>query len=210
MHSTMGLVDVIDRIKSVPFQGKRRVIAIAGSPASGKSTLSEAIIRAFPNSQILPMDGFHLDNKVLREQGLLLRKGAPQTFDVVGFKHLVGRLKQENDLYIPTFDRALDRSIGGAGHISSNVDTVIVEGNYLLLDQPGWRDLKPFWDMSIALATSSDVLRARLIERWLDYGYTPQEAREKVEENDLPNAELVQKFGTTADLTLSHIEGLAR
>ena len=39
------------------------------------------------------MDGFHLDNDILAARGLLQVKGAPETFDLVGFAGLISDLK---------------------------------------------------------------------------------------------------------------------
>lgn len=183
-------------------------MGLAGAPASGKSTLAEALARAVPRACVVPMDGFHLDNAILSTRGLLARKGAPQTFDAAGFAHLMARLRREEDVIYPLFDRSLDRAIAGAGHVSHEVETVVVEGNYLLFDSPVWRDLIGLWDLSINLTVCEETLRTRLIERWLDYGYTPDEARRKAEENDLPNATLVQEASLKADLSIAAVEGL--
>jgi pantothenate kinase len=78
--------------------GERILVAIAGPPGAGKSTLAEALAaslnRARPESAaVIPMDGFHYDDAILEQRGLRSRKGSPATFDVNGFRHLLGRLK---------------------------------------------------------------------------------------------------------------------
>jgi fructokinase len=67
------------------------------------------------------MDGFHLDNRLLIARGLLARKGAPETFAASAFVHLVRRLKEEQEVVYPVFDRALDIAIAGAGVSTLNV-----------------------------------------------------------------------------------------
>ena len=98
------------------------------------------------------MDGFHLDNHVLDALGLRHRKGAPQTFDVAGLLALLARLQSEDVLYYPTFDRARDLSIAGSGQITAETTTVVVEGNYLLLDAPQWREIAGFAHAKVFLA----------------------------------------------------------
>ncbi|QFT59221.1 Pantothenate kinase [Sulfitobacter sp. THAF37] len=197
------LTDLSDRIRATPFSGTRRLVALVGAPASGKSTLAEALAEKDQTMQVVPMDGFHLDNAILSDRGLLRRKGAPETFDVAGFVHLVKRLGVEDDVVFPLFDRARDQSIAGAGAIRPDTQTVLVEGNYLMLDQPGWRDLAPLWDLSVRIDVPLDVLRDRLLQRWADHGYSPAEAAEKANGNDLPNAALVLENGLPCDVVVA-------
>jgi len=149
------------------------------------------------------MDGFHLDNALLSERGLLSRKGAPETFDAAGFIHLIRRLKAEDDVVFPRFDRSLDMSIAGAGVIRPETTTILVEGNYLMLDQPVWRDLRQIWDLSVGIDVSLQVLEQRLLQRWIDHGYTPQDAQAKAEGNDLPNAKLVLENAYPCDIVIT-------
>lgn len=191
------------RIGAVAYTGKRRIVALAGPPASGKSTLAETLERNDSTMQVVPMDGFHLDNALLTERGLLSRKGAPETFDAAGFIHLIRRLKTEDDVVFPRFDRSLDMSIAGAGVIRPETTTILVEGNYLMLDQPVWRDLRQTWDLSVGIDVSLQVLEQRLLQRWIDHGYTPQDAQAKAEGNDLPNAKLVLENAYPCDIIIA-------
>ena len=213
MHSAMGMNqttcdmdDLIGQVLQSPRRSKRRVVAIAGAPASGKSTLAASLVAALNNAgcaaQLVPMDGFHLDNRILVERGQLDRKGAPHTFDADGLLQIAAQLGSDKPLVYPIFDRRLDMSIAGAGHIETGCDTVVIEGNYLLMDAPIWRDMAAHWDFSIMLECSMDVLEARLVQRWLDYGLTQEEAQVRARANDLPNAQLVSDTAMVADLTL--------
>ena len=197
------LEKLVTRIKAAPMRGKRRLVAVAGAPASGKSTLAEVLAAADASFCMVPMDGFHLDNGVLRDRDLLHRKGAPETFDVAGLRHLVTRLAQEDEVIYPSFDRRLDRAIAGSGVVGPAIETVILEGNYLLLDRPGWRDLAALWDLSIRLDVPAEVLETRLMQRWLDHGYSPQDATRKVHQNDMLNANTVIADALPADITLT-------
>ena len=191
------------RIIATRASGARKVIGLAGAPASGKSTLAEQLAAMIPTAQVVPMDGFHLDNSVLEPLGLLPRKGAPETFDATGFVALVARLGQGGALRYPTFDRDSDAVVDDGGHLDASCDTVIVEGNYLLLDEPPWAQLRGLFDLSIFLDVPVEVLQARLVQRWLDQGLSPDAALARAQGNDLPNATTVQARSMRADVTIS-------
>ena len=187
----------------------RSVVAVVGAPGSGKSTLAERLAsrinEASPGSAaVLPMDGYHFDDRVLMSRGLRARKGAPETFDVGGLLHMLGRLKrnEEEEIAVPVFDRALEIARAGASLIPRSVSRVIVEGNYLLLDRPPWRGLRPFFDITVAIVVPEDVLRQRLVERWQGYGLSPKEVEAKLELNDLPNGRFVASNSVPADFIL--------
>ena len=124
--------------------------------------------------------------------GLLPRKGSPATFDVLGFIELVKRAKQTKaDLFVPIFDRRLDRSINAGALIPQNTQFVIAEGNYLFLDEEPWNQLFELFDQRVALTAEFETLKTRLIQRWLEHGHTQLEATERAMANDIPNAKTV-------------------
>lgn len=184
--------------------GRRALVALAGAPGSGKSTLADrlasALTAAGRQAQVVPMDGFHLDNRVLDARGLRARKGAPETFDLAGLRHLAERLIAERHVVYPLFDRARDLAVAGAGEIPQACDTVVLEGNYLLFDQPGWRDLRPLWDVAIRLDVAEAELRRRLVQRWLDHGLPQRDAEARADGNDMVNARLLVENALPADL----------
>lgn len=204
------LTDLAQTILQTPYAGRRRLVALAGAPASGKSTLADALADTLRAEgacvQVVPMDGFHLDNAILNARGLLARKGAPQTFDAAGFVQLVGRLRHETSVVYPLFDRARDIAIAGAAEVGAQCDTVIVEGNYVLFDQPLWRSLAAIWDSSIRLDVPKDILEQRLVARWVAHGLDVQVALVLAQENDLPNAQMVLEHMLPATLTLDAME----
>lgn len=207
--------DVFQRITQFPTDGRRRLVALAGPPGSGKSTMARRLCKrlcgAGREAQVVPMDGFHLDNRLLEMRGLLARKGAPETFDLDGFASLIGRLHGQEAVVFPTFDRSRDIAIAGAGAVEKTCQFVIVEGNYLLLDEPGWRRLAPHWDLSVWLDLSMDELQQRSVNRWLKYGFTRQQARERALTNDLPNARRAMAAITGHDMEIGRaIRGGAR
>jgi len=153
-------------------------------------------------SQVVPMDGFHLDNVILSERQLLARKGALETFDVGGLLNLVKRVANDDQVFYPKFDRARDLSLAGAGVIANDCDTIIIEGNYLLNVAPTWRELSQYWDLSIQIDIPITVLEERLIGRWLSLGLSLDQATARAKENDLVNAEIVRSTSGVADVTI--------
>lgn len=183
------------RVQAPAAGARRKIIAVAGPPASGKSTLAKLLCarlnaRGMPCG-LLPMDGFHLDNSLLEPRGLLAQKGAPETFDIAGFASSVLRVAQGGSVFVPTFDRDREIAIAASAEITADMRVVVAEGNYLFLNEPGWVDLRPLWDMTVLLAPPLDVIEARLTERWQSYDYTPARLRAKIDGNDLPNARRV-------------------
>lgn len=210
----MTLQDNAQRIAGTALEraGERPrfVIALAGPPGVGKSTLSEALLAAFDAhgeaASIVPMDGFHLDNAVLEDRGDLDRKGAPFTFDADGFAALLHRLRRpsDRDIAIPVFDRLHDLSRAGGRVIPAGHRFLIAEGNYLLLDRAPWRDMADLFDMTVMLTAPAEILRARLIRRWIDHNLAEADAVARAMHNDIPNAELVLHASRAADITLQN------
>ncbi|VXB64392.1 MULTISPECIES: nucleoside triphosphate hydrolase [unclassified Bosea (in: a-proteobacteria)] len=185
-------------------RGRRRiVVGLAGAPGAGKSTLSERLLAALPAGEAaqVPMDGFHFDNAVLDAMGLRHRKGAPQTFDCAGLKATLRRVRSdEGEVAVPLFDRRADLARAGAAIIPADARFVLVEGNYLLLDQAPWSELAPLFDLTIFIDVPMAELERRLLARWTDLGRSEEAARAWVEGNDLPNARLVVENSRRADI----------
>lgn len=203
---TTAVTLVSDRVHELRETQDRVVVAIAGAPGSGKSTLAREIGRRL-NSQrcptvVVPMDGFHLDNAILDTMGLRPRKGAPETFDVRGFVHLIKRLQARDHVYAPAFDRTRDLSVAGAVDVPPDMPVVIVEGNYVMFDEPVWNVLPGIWDLSVRLDVPITELRARLIQRWLNQNLSRAAATRRAEGNDIPNANRVIAKALPCDITV--------
>ena len=198
---------IADAARALPAAPARHLVAIAGPPGAGKSTVAQLAQRQLEQTGIpcglLPMDGFHYDNAVLEDRGLLARKGAPETFDIAGFRALLDRLLRENEVAIPEFDRALDKSIAARAIIRGDQRLVLVEGNYLLLNEPGWSDLRSFWAATVFLNIGLQKIEARLTDRWLQHGLTPDAAKARALANDIPNARRIIRNSVPGDLVLS-------
>jgi pantothenate kinase len=183
----------------------RYIVAVAGAPGAGKSTFGAALVEALEaavpgRAVLMPMDGYHFDNAVLAERGLLARKGSPETFDVAGLDHALGRIRAgDGPVAVPVFDRDLDLARAGARLIRPEQAIVVVEGNYLLLERSPWDLLAVRFDRTVFLDVPMAVLRRRLLDRWLGYGLDAAEAEARAEGNDLPNAALVCEASRPAD-----------
>lgn len=189
---------VIGRIGALA--GDRVVVAVAGAPGSGKSTLAAALVAMLPDAVLVPMDGFHLDDRVLAARGLSDRKGAVETFDAEGFAALAARLALPGgEVVFPVFDRARELAIAGAGVVAPDHRVVVVEGNYLLLDRAPWNRVR--YDLTIALEVSEPELRRRLEARWRGLGKGDASVEAHLA-NDLANARMVLAQSRAADLRL--------
>lgn len=187
----------------------RILIALAGPPGSGKSTCAEQLSEllngsAIQISAVFPMDGYHFDDMVLNARGLRERKGAPETFDVAGLRHMLERLRrnEEDEIAVPVFDRTLEIARAGARLISRDVKVLIVEGNYLLLNAQPWSALAQYFDLTVSIQVSEEELRRRLIARWQVAGIATSEIQARVELNDLPNGRTVVACSVPADFVL--------
>lgn len=199
-----------DRAARLVRPGERRLLGLTGPPGAGKSTMAEQLVAALgPAVARVPMDGFHLANQILRELGLAERKGSPASFDVGGFHALLRRLRahDEDVVYAPEFFRDIEEPVAGALAIPKQTALVIVEGNYLLLDDGRWRDTASFFDEIWYLRPDDTIRTRRLLSRHEAHGRSPSDARAWVEANDEPNARIVESTAQRADSIISVAPG---
>ncbi|MGI4838958.1 MAG: nucleoside/nucleotide kinase family protein [Janthinobacterium lividum] len=195
---------LVDRARMMIRSGGRRLLGIAGTPGSGKSTVAQLLAEALgEHAVVVPMDGFHLANRELARLGRAERKGAPDTFDVQGYLALLHRLKAQQPgetVYAPLFDRQIEESLAGAIPVAAEVPLIISEGNYLLLSEGGWAPVAQCFDDLWFVAVSPAQRRARLVERHMRFGRSREEAEAWVDSTDEPNAQLVD-----ADRARAHV-----
>ncbi|SMG43476.1 Panthothenate kinase [Agreia pratensis] len=183
----------------------RVIVGISGSPGSGKSTLARELVRAIgPGAAYLPMDGFHLADEQLARQGLLERKGAPETFDAFGYARLLEtlRARPQHTIYAPDFDRRLEQPLAGARAIEPSDDVIVTEGNYLMLPGDAWSAVRRQLDTAWHVVTESSLRQRRLLARHVAFGKTPDAAVEWVRAVDEPNARLIESREGAADRIL--------
>ena len=200
----MDIPDLAGNLRKKLGRKKRMMIAVVGAPGAGKSTLAEQLCKELGASAVVvPMDGFHFDDVILNARGDRPRKGAPHTFDVLGFEVLLKRIKAcEADIAIPVFDRAQELSRAGAAIINAQMKFIIVEGNYLLLKQKLWNRLKRLFDVTVFIKVPEAELERRLVARWQGFGFDENTSREKALGNDIPNARVVVAHSAKADVVV--------
>lgn len=190
--------------------GKRRtVVFLSAPPGTGKSTLTtfwEYLSQrepGLPDIQTLPMDGFHHYNDWLVANQLRPYKGAPETFDVAKLaKNL--RLLGEETADWPQYDRQKHDPVEAAIAVTASI--VIVEGNWLLLDDDRWKALGAFCDFSIFITAPASALRERLVQRKVAGGLSQEEAQAFYLRTDGPNVDRVLGHSRQADALLRMTE----
>jgi pantothenate kinase len=188
---------VLARAHELLRDGRRKLLGVVGAPGGGKSTLAAALHAAFPDvSCIVPMDGFHLANVELQRLGRADRKGAPDTFDAAGYVALLRRLRQQAPgeiVYAPEFRREIEEPIAGAIPVLPQTRLVIAEGNYLLLDDEPWREIRALLDDAWYVDVDDALRRERLIRRHMHFGRSREAATEWVDRSDEANARLIAR-----------------
>jgi pantothenate kinase len=188
--------------------GERAILAIAGCPAAGKSTLAELLVGGLTSAGVpaalVPMDGFHLADEALERLGRRGRKGAIDTFDADGYLALLRRLRTERSrtVWAPGFARDLEQPIAGSIGVEPEARIVVTEGNYLLADVPPWPDVRAEVTETWYVELDEPTRRERLVARHVEFGKTPDEAARWISIVDDPNALLIATTRDKADLVV--------
>lgn len=213
-------IPLLKRLTDLQKNLRRRILVfLAAPPGSGKSTLA-AFLRDLSEKEpeltpitVIGMDGFHRRQEYLlshstvrdgREIKMVEIKGAPVTFDLPLFKAAVENVSAGEDCEWPEYDRLLHNPVYRGQKVTGNI--VLLEGNYLLLDEEGWKDLRTFADYTVFITADADMLRERLVARKEASGTPREKAEQFVEFSDLYNARLCLEHSLEADLKLQLME----
>ena len=193
----------------------RLLVMLAAPPGAGKSTLASFLEHlaqsALPGKKVqaIGMDGFHRRQEYLtshtteiggRQVLMVDIKGAPVTFDLERLKEKITELMSRKECGWPVYNRLLHNPVEDAVLVDG--DIIILEGNYLLLDADGWRDLSDMADFSISIKAEPSILRERLIERKISTGCSQEKAEEFVDFSDMANVAVCLEKTKGADLEL--------
>lgn len=202
------VVTVAELAAELAVPGPRRLIGLVGAPGVGKSTVTDELIQALAARDVqavtVPMDGFHLADASLTRLGRLDRKGAVDTFDGHGYVALLRRLRDEtgHTVFAPGFDRDLEQPLAGAIAVDPGVSVVLTEGNYLLVAEEPWDQIRDLLDEVVFVRLDAAERRRRLRARHEQFGKSADHARAWVDEVDEPNAMLVEATAVRADRVL--------
>ncbi|HEY2520001.1 MAG TPA: nucleoside/nucleotide kinase family protein [Streptosporangiaceae bacterium] len=196
--------ELIDRARALATAGTRKILGIAGAPGAGKTSLAALVTARLDGLAVqVPMDGLHLADVELTRLGLRDWKGAPDTFDSHGYLALLRRLRSPGPgeiVYAPAFERTIEQPIAGSIAVDPSVPLIVTEGNYLLLDDPPWHEVRTLLDETWFVEIDDETRLGRLIRRHIEFGKTPEQAADWVERLDEQNARLIATTRDRADL----------
>ena len=210
-------IPLLKHLAQLHHEKQRRILVmLAAPPATGKSTLVSFLAHlarsVIPEKRLqsVGMDGFHLRQEYLlmhtvevdgKSVPMASIKGAPITFDQQTLRTKIEEVAQGQICKWPHYDRQLHDPVDDA--ITIDADIVLIEGNYLLLDADGWRNLSRYADYTISLTADEEMLRGRLIHRKMKTGMSQDDAERFVESSDMHNVHLCLDKTMKADLELS-------
>jgi len=199
-------------------EGPRFLVGIAGPGASGKSVFAALLKKAVDSGMadrglravVCPLDGFHypnayLDAHVVCRPGigkvpLRALKGAPETFDAESFRDALRKLRKGGATSLPLYDRRIHDPVPGGIHVRASENLVLVEGNYLLLEEERWRGVAEELDLALFLRVPFETARRAMIARHVRGGRDRKDAAAHFERVDGPNFRLIMRSAARADL----------
>ena len=201
-------------LNNIYGQVGRKVIAyLVAPPATGKSTIVQFLEKlSNENADLTPicalgMDGFHYSSSYMDAHFAIINgstipmksiKGAPETFNIDHMQEKIREAKLEETDW-PIYDRNIHDVVEDA--ISVEKEIILIEGNYLLLKDPKWTNIRALADYSVFIKADPEMLKNRLIGRKIRGGKTQNEAEHFYEVSDGKNVELVLNNSAEADET---------
>ncbi len=155
------------------------IIGIGGSVAVGKSTtarLLRALLRRWPNTpkvELVTTDGFLLPNAVLAREGLMEKKGFPESYDKPALLDFLSQIKAGKGVVTaPVYSHLVYDVVPGERVTVDRPDILILEGINVLQPARLPRDgraipfVSDFFDFSIYLDADESLLAAWYVERF--------------------------------------------
>ncbi len=197
-------------------KGKRVIMFLAAPPATGKSTLTlflEKLSRENKElTQAIGLDGFHYHADYIKSHSILRNgqeipmsevKGCPETFDTEKLHAKLSALQNQNVLW-PIYDRKLHDVVEDVQKVTG--DIILLEGNWLLLKDEAWQDMRSFADYTLLISASPNLLKHRLIARKMQGGLSEADATAFYEKSDSVNVERTLQDSEKADETWTMLE----
>lgn len=206
----------------------KHIVGLAGPPGAGKSTVASEVVKrinklwpqkscAFDSqveppevATVLPMDGFHLYRHQLDAmedpEEAHARRGAPWTFDSKLLLSCLKTLRDQGSVYAPSFDHGVGDPVEDDIFVNLQHKVVIVEGNYLFLEEGVWSEISSAFDEKWFIDVDIDKAMKRVLKRHISTGKPPNIAEQRIQYNDRPNAELIFQSKKNADLVIKSIE----
>ncbi len=208
----IGVEEAAQRVRRLAREAaatdRRFVLGLVGAPGIGKSTLAGYLVDQAADEAptgLFTMDGFHLAHEVLALRGDVARKGAPETFDASGFVALLRRLRarDESIVWAPDYQRDLHNAVAAAVSVPRSLPFLVTEGNYLLLDDGPWAQVRGLLDEVWFVEGDEDLRVRRLTERHVRHGRSREVALDRALNGvDAENAALVKSTRERADVVV--------
>jgi type I pantothenate kinase len=172
--ATQGLFKATQRFLGAGDGKVPYIIGVAGSVAAGKSTLArimQALLARWPNTprvELVTTDGFLFPNAMLEREGLMSKKGFPESYDGAALLRFLSDVKAgRRSVKAPVYSHLTYDIVPGDAVVVDRPDILIVEGLNVLLPNRRVKDnrasafVSDFFDFSVYLDADDDDL-----ERW--------------------------------------------
>ncbi len=175
--ATRDLARVMDIFLGKTVGRRPYLIGIAGSVAVGKSTTAR-VMRALlarwpdhPRVDLVTTDGFLYPNAILERQGLMQRKGFPESYDTRRLVQFVADLKSGAPVVAaPIYSHLVYDIVPDQKQVVEQPDIVIIEGLNVLQGGDGREGDRPFvsdfFDFSIYVDAGEDHIQAWFLDRF--------------------------------------------